>query len=100
VKAGAALKDAQRRLVEVKLAKLEGELLSMPEIEALWGDFAASTKWSFLALPSRVRVEFGVAPDLEERLALLWASMLREVAFAGQIQLPCADEPEVDDDDD
>jgi hypothetical protein len=91
---------AQRRLAEVKLAKLEGQLLSMPEIEALWGDLAASTKWLFLALPSRARVEFGIAPDLEERLALLCASMLREVTFAGQIQLPRADKPDVDVDDD
>lgn len=100
MKAGAALKDAQRRLVEVKLAKLEGQLLSMAEIESLWGDLAASAKWLFLALPVRARMELGIPTELEERLSQLCVTMLRQVAFTGQIQLPSGDKPDPDDEDD
>lgn len=69
----------------------------MPEIEALWGDLAASAKWLFLALPGRARMQFGITAELEEQLRGLCVGMLRQVAFAGQMQLPKGD---VDDDDD
>lgn len=88
MKAGAALKDAQRRLTEMKLAKLDGALMSMPEIEALWGDLAAATKWLFIAFPAKARAELGLDDAQQERLSVLAMNMLREVAFSGQMQLP------------
>lgn len=99
MKAGAALKDAQRRLTEMKLAKLDGQLLAMAELEAIWGDLAASAKWLFLAIPGRAQAEFGLPNEYAERLSLLCASMLREVAFTGQMQLATVEPSDGDDDD-
>lgn len=101
IKAGAALKNAQRQLAEVKLAKLNGELLSMPEIEAIWGDLAAATKWLFLTLPVRIRASLTkVTAEDEATIAGLCTSMLREVAFSGQLQLPGKNLDDARDDDD
>lgn len=104
MKAGAALKDAQRRLTEMKLAKLDGTLMSLSEAEALWGDLAAGAKWLFLAVPKRARDELSLNDEQEERLSMLCVAMLREVALAGQMQLPSAVEKEsdadIDDDED
>ena len=91
MKAGAALKDAQRRLTETRLAKLEGQLISLPECEVLWGDLAAAAKWLFLALPGRMRKEEIISDKGEERAAMLCVTMLREVALSGQMQLPTAE---------
>lgn len=87
-KAGAALKVTQRQLAEVKLQRLNGQLLSMAEIEMLWGDLAAASKWLFLTIPVRIRGLLSLAPEQEEQLRGLCAAMLREVAFNGQLQLP------------
>lgn len=91
MKASAALKQTQRQLAEVKLQKLNGTLLSMQEIETLWGDMAASAKWLFLTFPARVRHLLELSAEDEARIALLATSMLREVAFNGQLQLPGKD---------
>jgi hypothetical protein len=97
---GAALKDAQRRLTEMKLAKLDGGLMSLPEAEALWGDFMLATKWLFLSIPKRARMELGISAEVEGRMSELCATMLREVAFSGQMQLPTAERADDDDDSD
>ena len=53
MKAGAALKQAQRRAAELKAAKLDGSLLDMGQIERVWMDLAQGAKWLFLSLPDR-----------------------------------------------
>lgn len=100
MKASAALKDAQRRLTETKLARLDGDLLSMPEVEMIWNDLAAAAKWLFLNFPLRARLELGdqiITPEIEKRLKEICASMLGEVALSGAMQLPTG-ETDVDDD--
>ena len=92
MKAGAALKDAQRRLAEVKLAKLEGQLLSMPEIEAVWGDLVSTMKWLFLAFPARATAALPELTDAQvASLREICRLMLSEAAIQGEKpQLPAA----------
>jgi phage terminase Nu1 subunit (DNA packaging protein) len=89
MKSNAALKDAQRRLLDFKYEQLNGQLLSIAEIEALWGDLVDATRVLFMLFPARAR---GDLPHLTnddlntlERLSL---SMLREVAVKGRPPLP------------
>lgn len=96
MKAGAALKAAQRRIAELKAAKLDGSLLDMTQIEAVWDDLAQGTKWLFLSLPDRARDELKLSDETRAALKTLCAEMLRELAFSGQPQLAAKDE---DDDD-
>jgi len=101
MKAGAALKEAQRRLTEIKLAKLDGQLISLPDCVTLWGDFAASAKWLFLSAAPRLRERLALNDEQEEVVRNLLTEMLQQVAFAGQLQLPTGKpESEGDDDDD
>lgn len=85
--AGAALKQAQRRVAELKAAALDGTLLSMPEIEAHWSDLIQQTKWLILSIPAKARTECGLTGEQETALKKLCAAMLREVAAAGQVQV-------------
>jgi hypothetical protein len=55
VTASAELKWAQKKLVELRYQQLAGQLLSMADVEAVWGDLVTTTKWLFLALPQRAR---------------------------------------------
>jgi phage terminase Nu1 subunit (DNA packaging protein) len=54
-RANAELKDAQRRLTEIKIKQLEGELISLPEVRAAWSEVALNVKQMFLSLPARAR---------------------------------------------
>jgi phage terminase Nu1 subunit (DNA packaging protein) len=73
VKANAALRDSQRRLNEIKIAQLEGNLISMPEVQAAWDDIALGVKQLFLAFPSRARFDLphmsGADQKVLDRLA-------------------------------
>lgn len=99
MKAGAALKNTQRQLAEVKLQKLNGALISMPELEALWGDLAAASKWLYLSLPGEVAAALKLSSEAEKVIGNMCAAKLREVAFSNQLQLP-GETPSDDDDSD
>lgn len=101
MKAGAALKDAQRRLAETRLAKLDGSLISLPEIEALWSDLTATTKWLFMSVPDWVRGEWAdLDPARLTALREFCQQKLREAALSGeQPPLPGAHNDDDDDDD-
>jgi phage terminase Nu1 subunit (DNA packaging protein) len=57
IKANADFKISQRRLNDIKIAQLEGKLISIDEIEALWGELIDATKSLFLTFPSRARFD-------------------------------------------
>src|SRR3954468_5100603 len=63
----AQLKSAQRRLTELKIKVLEGDLVSATEALSIWGDFAKDVRAMFLAVPSRVAGELPhlVASEVE-----------------------------------
>jgi hypothetical protein len=68
-----------------------GQLLSMADVEAVWGDLVTTTKWLFLVLPQRARMEVpGLTDAQHEGLMRLCRAMLSEVAIKGQAQLPGA----------
>ena len=53
MKAGAALKDAQRRLADFRYEQLKSQLISLPEAEAVWRDLDVSSQ-SLMAHSYRV----------------------------------------------
>ena len=63
----AQLKSAQRRLTEIKIKAIEGDLVSATEALSIWGDFAKDVRAMFLSMPSRVAGELPhlVASELE-----------------------------------
>ena len=81
VKANAALRDSQRRLNEIKIAKLEGRLISLPEVEDAWAEVALQVRQLFMAFPSRARFDLphltGADQKVLDRLA---REMLTELA--------------------
>ena len=97
VKASAALKDVQRRLAELKYAQLDGQVISLPEAEMLWGELVRSGRALFRSFPLRAR---SVLPHLSDadQLALerLADDMLREMALKGPVPLPVASDDESD----
>lgn len=89
VKANAALRETQRRLNEIKIEQLEGELISLPEVQAVWEALALSTRQLFMSFPTRARFNLphltGADQQVLENLA---HDMLTEVAFQGEVKLP------------
>jgi hypothetical protein len=75
----------------IRYQQLAGQLLSMADVEAVWGDLVTTTKWLFLVLPQRARMEVpGLTDAQHEGLMRLCRAMLSEVAIKGQAQLPGA----------
>jgi len=71
VKASAALKDAQRKLAELKYQQLDGQLISLPEAEAVWSGLVRSGRVLFQWLPARARA---VLPHLTDPIRRRWRS--------------------------
>jgi phage terminase Nu1 subunit (DNA packaging protein) len=94
MRANAALRDSQRRLTDLRYDQLRGALVSMTEIEAMWGDLIQATQFLFRSIASRMRDR---APDLSrehyELLQQLTQELLREVAIAGKAPLLPASPP-------
>ena len=93
MRANCELKNSQRRLNELRIAKMEGNLISIPEIDAAWTEIALSIRQLFMSLPARARFEL---PHLtgqdQEALDTLVREMLTEVATEGRVQIPGAAE--------
>src|SRR3984957_19413349 len=51
VKASAALKDAQRKLAELRYAQLDAQVISLTEAEMLWADLGRSARGLFQSFP-------------------------------------------------
>jgi hypothetical protein len=89
MKANAALKDAQRRLVDFRYEQLNSQLISLPEIEAVWRDLVQVTEWLFLAFPERAKLALPhLTGDQQAALARLCLDMLSEAAIKGGPPLP------------
>ena len=99
VKASAALKDAQRRLAELKYQQLDGQLISLREAEAVWSGLVRSGRVLFQSLPARARAILPHLTDADQvALEQLADDMLREIALKGPVPLPsgASDEPDED----
>jgi phage terminase Nu1 subunit (DNA packaging protein) len=99
VKASAALKDAQRRLAELKYQQLDGQLISLREAEAVWSGLVRSGRVLFQLLPTRARLVLPHLTDADQAaLEKLADDMLREIALKGPVPLPtgASDEPDED----
>ena len=99
VKASAALKDAQRKLAELKYQQLDGQVISLREAEAVWSGLVRSGRVLFQSLPARARVVLPHLTDANQAtLEKLADDMLREVALKGPVPLPIgtSDEPDED----
>jgi phage terminase Nu1 subunit (DNA packaging protein) len=82
VKASAALKDAQRKLAELKYQQLDGQLISMTETEAVWSELVRSGRVLFRSLPARARVVLPHLTDADQAtLEKLADGMLHEIAL-------------------
>jgi hypothetical protein len=89
MRANAALKDAQRRLVDFRYEQLNSQLISLAEIKAMWGDLVQATEWLFLALPGRAKLAFPhLTGDQQAALERLSRDLLSEAAIKGDPPLP------------
>jgi phage terminase Nu1 subunit (DNA packaging protein) len=99
VKASAALKDAQRKLAELKYQQLDGQLMSLSEAEAVWSGLVRSGRTLLQSLPARARFVLPHLTDADQAtLEKLVDDMLREIALKGSVPLPtgASDEPDED----
>jgi phage terminase Nu1 subunit (DNA packaging protein) len=99
VKASTALKDAQRKLAELKYQQLDGQLISLREAEAAWSGLVRSGRVLFQLLPTRARLVLPHLTDADQAtLEKLADDMLREIALKGPVPLPtgASDEPDED----
>lgn len=89
------LKQAQRRLTDLKYDQLRGELISMPDIEAVWADLVRSAKWLFLTLPERARFALPhLGTDDLGTLERVCQEMLKELTMREAPPMPKAPKAE------
>ena len=91
VKASAALKDAQRKLAELRYHQFDAQVISLPEAETVWSELVRSARVLFQSAPARARARPAASHrrrsgDLEK----VADDMLREIALKGQVPLPTA----------
>jgi phage terminase Nu1 subunit (DNA packaging protein) len=85
VKASAALKDARRRLAELRHAQLDAQVISLPEAEMLWADLVRSARKLFQSHPAQARAALSRLSDADQSiLEKVGEAMLREIALKGQ----------------
>ena len=84
-RANVELKDAQRRLTQLKIEQLEEQLITIPEVQAAWDEIGLNIKQMFLSFPARVR---SLLPHLDsgdqEVLEQLVREMLTEVPVCNE----------------
>jgi phage terminase Nu1 subunit (DNA packaging protein) len=94
MKSNALLKEAQRRLVELKYQQLDGQLISLPDIEVLWSDLVRNSRMLFESFPVRARFELQHLSDADQlALERLVGVMLEEMAIKGEAPLPASSKP-------
>ena len=80
----AQLKAAQRRLIELKIAKEQGDLISTSELLEVWGDLVKDVRATILSMPARVQGELPHLVTSEvETLKRLAHEMLSELKALG-----------------
>jgi phage terminase Nu1 subunit (DNA packaging protein) len=91
MRSNASLKDAQRRLVDLKYEELRGQLISIRETETLSSDLVQATRNLFMSLPARAHAAMPhLSSDELNALRRLSLEMLREAALQGQPPLPAS----------
>jgi phage terminase Nu1 subunit (DNA packaging protein) len=80
----AQLKATQRRLTELKIAQMEGDLISATEVLEIWSDLVKDVRTVVLSIPARVQGELPhmVASEVE-LLKKLSRTMLAELKALG-----------------
>jgi phage terminase Nu1 subunit (DNA packaging protein) len=77
VHANCELKNSQRRLNELRIAKMEGELISLPDVKAAW----------LVIVPARARFDLPhLTGEDQKALDRLAREMLTEVATEGRVR--------------
>ena len=91
MRANAELRDAQRRLTDLRYQREAGELISLQDIEHAWGDLAQGAQYIVRSIPGRARAAM---PHLTRQdqttLQNVCLELLREVALSGKPQMPTA----------
>ena len=96
VRANAALHDSQRRLTDIKIARLEGSLISLEDVRLAWDEVALGVKQLFLSLSARARFDLPHLTGADQKaLDCLVRAMLSELATEGEVLLPGADKVSV-----
>lgn len=54
VTANAALRESQKRLVDLRIAEKEGKLLDIDEVERVWGEYTVQLRQLVLSIPGQV----------------------------------------------
>ena len=89
MRANTQLKNAQRRLLDLRYERERAALISLPEIAKAWADLAQVTEWLFTSFPERARFKLPhLMPADHAGLEQLCLTMLGEAAFRGAPQLP------------
>lgn len=82
IEESALLRREQRQLAELRRANLEGRLISIEEVKAVWRDLVISTQQLFLSVPSRARFDLPKLTGADQKvLKRLCIDMLAETAF-------------------
>ena len=88
-KSNAELKESQKRLTDLRIEQLQGNLVSMDEIQLAWDDVALGVKQLFLAFPSRARFDLPHLTGADQKvLEKLAHDMLTETATEGAVVMP------------
>ena len=89
IDANTALKDAQRRMTEIRIARMEGEVVSKAELIDTWTALALQAKQLFLAFPGRARFDLPHLTGADQEVLMRLANdMLSELAFNGEVVMP------------
>lgn len=82
VEENAMLRKEQRLLAAAKRAAVEGRLISIPELEAVWGTLVANVKNLFMSLPARAKEGVtGFTPQMGQELKEVCRKALSEIAL-------------------
>jgi len=86
-RANARLKEAQAKLTELKIKQLDGELISLAQVDAAIDEIAVINRQLFLTFPARARADLphltGGDQKVLDRIA---REMLTEVATHGAVK--------------
>lgn len=91
-------RQSQRRIAEIRIAQMEGKLISMAEIEDVWAALVATNRQLMLSLPGRLRKELpGMSGQDQKTVLNLVHDMLSETALGDGKRPPIKNAAAVDD---
>lgn len=66
---GVLAKQAQRRLSELRIAQLEGTVISMDEVDQVWTALVVQNRQLVMSIPGRLRMEIPTMSGHEQKVA-------------------------------